>query len=221
MWTWRNSETTMWCLGMYKVYTEAVSSPLRSTLNTNVLTGLGMCKVYTEAVSSPLRSTLNTNVLTGLGMCKVCTGAVKSPLRSTLNTNVFTGLRMCEVCTGAARNPPRTKSVLTVSKTDINTWFTLGRRERLKKCARTRGRKEQQGQQQGYSATQWPRTCWTLFGSWRVAVGNADQCNSSLQLCICLSKLSEIVFFRFIRQGLFDAINHTISSIVEFLAGVA
>ena len=139
MWTWRNSESTMWCLGMYKV--------------------------CTEAVSSPLRSTLNTNVLTGLGMCKVCTGAVKSPLRSTLNTNVITGpgLRMCEVCTGAAHRPPRTKSVLTVSKTDINTWFTLGRGERLKKCARTRGRKEQQGQQQGYSATQWPRTCWTLF----------------------------------------------------------
>ena len=71
------------------------SSPLRSTLNTNVITGLGMCKVCTEAVhcvalltrtlsqfghvqsmygSSPLRSTLNTNIITGSGMCKVCTG---------------------------------------------------------------------------------------------------------------------------------------------------
>ena len=76
------------------------SSPFRSTLNTNVITGLDMCQVCTEAVhsvalfeheryhrfghvssmyrSSPFRSTLNTNVITGLDMCQVCTEAVHS-----------------------------------------------------------------------------------------------------------------------------------------------
>ena len=48
------------------------SSPLRSTLNTNVITGLDMCKVCTEAVHC-VYSTLNRNVITGLDMCKVCT----------------------------------------------------------------------------------------------------------------------------------------------------
>ena len=50
---------------------------------------------------------------------------------------------------------------------------------------------------QGYSATQWPRTCWTLFGSWKVAVQSADQWNSCLQVHVCLSNLSEVAVFRF------------------------
>ena len=61
-----------------------------------------MCKVCTEAVH--LRSTVNTNVITGLDMCKVCTEAVH--LRSTVNTNVITGLDMCKVCTEAVHCVP-------------------------------------------------------------------------------------------------------------------
>ena len=58
------------------------SSPLRSTLITNVITGLDMCSMYR---SCPFRSTLNTNVITGLDMCEVCTQAVHS-----LSETVFT-----------------------------------------------------------------------------------------------------------------------------------
>ena len=50
------------------------SSPVRSTLNMNVLTALGMCMYR----SSPSCSTLNMNVITALGMRKVCTEAVHS-----------------------------------------------------------------------------------------------------------------------------------------------
>ena len=64
---------------------------LRSTLNTNVITGLDMCQVCNE--KNQLRSTLNTNVITGLDMCQVCNE--KNQLRSTLNTNVVTGLDRC------------------------------------------------------------------------------------------------------------------------------
>ena len=46
-------------------------SSFRSTLNTNVITGLDMCESMDEG--SPFRSTLNTNVITGLDMCKVWT----------------------------------------------------------------------------------------------------------------------------------------------------
>ena len=56
-----------------------------------------LSQVWTCVKSVPkhsrLRSTLNTNVITGLDMCKVCTEAYR--LRSTLNTNVITGLDMC------------------------------------------------------------------------------------------------------------------------------
>ena len=42
--------------------------------------------------SSPLRSTLNTNVITGLGMCIVCTCMyLSSPLRITLKKTDFFG----------------------------------------------------------------------------------------------------------------------------------
>ena len=50
------------------------SSPLRSTLNTNVITGLRMCtKVCTEAVHCV---PLGTRSLSRVCMCKVCTEAV-------------------------------------------------------------------------------------------------------------------------------------------------
>ena len=70
-------------------------SPLRSTLNTSIITGLDMCSVRTKAVitgsdrSSPLRSTLNTNIITGLDMFAVCTEVA------------FPGWDTCKECTEA------------------------------------------------------------------------------------------------------------------------
>ena len=80
--------------------------------------------------SSPLRSTLNTNVITGLGMCKVCTGATHNPPRTesvltVYQTDINTWFTLGRTVE-TAHNPPRTKTVLTVCKMDINTLFTLG-----------------------------------------------------------------------------------------------
>ena len=44
--------------------------------NTRVESPIGVKQHTMAAGSSPLRSTLNTNVITGLDMCKVCTEAV-------------------------------------------------------------------------------------------------------------------------------------------------
>ena len=82
----------MTCLGMCKVYTEAVHSV---ALWTRVTLGLGMCKVCTEAVHCVA---LWTRVTLGLGMCKVCTEAVHCVA---LWTPVTLGLDMCKVCTEA------------------------------------------------------------------------------------------------------------------------
>ena len=70
------------------------SKPFRSTLNTNVITGLDMCQICTEAFCS----TLNTNVTTGLDMCQVCTEAVHSVALWKRT------LYMCQVCTEAAHS---------------------------------------------------------------------------------------------------------------------
>ena len=46
-------------------------------LNTRVESPIGVKQHTMAAGSSPLRSTLNTNAITGLDMCKVCTEAVQ------------------------------------------------------------------------------------------------------------------------------------------------
>ena len=55
----------VWARVKYYIYR---NSALRSTLNTNVITGLGMCKVLCMYRSSALLSTLNRNVVTGYGL---------------------------------------------------------------------------------------------------------------------------------------------------------
>ena len=80
--------------------------------------------------SSPLRSTFNTNVITGLGMSKLCTGATHNPPRTesvltVYQTDINTWFTLGRTVE-TAHHPPRTETVLTVYKKDINTLFTLG-----------------------------------------------------------------------------------------------
>ena len=92
---------------MYSMYR---SSPLRSTLNTDVITGLGMCKICTEAVHC-------VAVLTRkLSQVWECVKYVRKQSIA-LNTNVITGSRMCKVCTGT-----RGKGVVTGSPTFKYLW---------------------------------------------------------------------------------------------------
>ena len=77
------------------------SSPLRITLNTNVITGSGMCKVCTAAVHS---LALSTRTLSQLWACVKFVPKHSIPFRSPLNTNVITALGMCKVCTEAVHS---------------------------------------------------------------------------------------------------------------------
>ena len=93
----------------------------RSTLNTNIITGLDMCQGYVPKQS--IANTLKANVITGLDMCQVCTEAGHCVALWTRTLSQFwtcveyvptqasalhfehepyiTGLDMCQVCTEA------------------------------------------------------------------------------------------------------------------------
>ena len=99
------------------------NSPFRSTLNTDVITGLDMCAVCTEAVHCVALWTRTSRTLSQVWTCvlyapkqsipqpfeheryhrlgHVCSMYRSSPFRSTLNTDVITGLDMCAVFTEA------------------------------------------------------------------------------------------------------------------------
>ena len=79
LWTRTSSQVFGHVSSMYR------SSRLRSTLNTNVITGLDMYQ------SSRLRSTLNTNVITGLDMFQVW------PKNSKNKALFLTDLDMCHI----------------------------------------------------------------------------------------------------------------------------